>query len=109
MKSSTQHLIIAGDFNADPKRNDTRTKLFKTFIAQEKLENALNNDIANVPYTYWNTRVNPPSTSTVDLFLISPNLNSSVTFYETLFLPNDFSDHFPVMLKLDIDIDIYNI
>ena len=31
---TTQHIIIGGDWNADPNRNDGRTKLFKEFISQ---------------------------------------------------------------------------
>ena len=104
IKSATQHLIIAGDYNADPSRNDRRTTLFKNFISQENLINILDMNIANVPYTYWNQRVTPPTTSTVDHFLISPNLANTVVKYETVFQHNDFSDHFPVMLTLDINI-----
>ena len=104
-KSATQHLIIAGDWNADPIRNDRRTSFFNTFIAQEGLINVLDNDIANVPYTYWNQRVTPPTTSTVDHFLLSPNLTNTVTQYETVFQHNDFSDHFPVMLTLNINVN----
>ena len=103
IKSATQHLILAGDWNADPSRNDRRTTLFKNFIEQENLINVLEKDIANVPYTYWNQRVIPPTTSTVDHFLISPNLANTVVQYETVFQHNDFSDHFPVMLTLDIN------
>ena len=104
IKSATQHLIITGDYNADPSRNDRRTTLFKNFISQENLINILDMNIANVPYTYWNQRVTPPTTSTVDHFLISPNLANTVVKYETVFQHNDFSDHFPVMLTLDINI-----
>ena len=32
IKSATQHLILGGDWNADPSRNDRRTTLFKIFI-----------------------------------------------------------------------------
>ena len=103
IKSATQHLIIAGDWNADPSRNDRRTTLFKEFMAQENLFNVLDMNIANVPYTYWNQRVSPPTTSTVDHFLLSPNLANSVVKYETIFQHNDFSDHFPVILTLDIN------
>ena len=104
IKNVTQHLILAGDWNADPIRNDRRTTLFKNFIAEETLINVLNKDIANVPYTYWNQRVTPPTTSTVDHFLLSPNLANIVTQYETVFQHNDFSDHFPVMLTLNINV-----
>ena len=90
IKSATQHLILAGDWNADPSRNDMRTTLFKNFISQENLINVLDKDISNVPYTYWNQRVTPPSTSTVDHFLVSPNLSNTVVQYETVFQHNDF-------------------
>ena len=102
-RSSTQHLILAGDWNADPSRNDMRTTCFKDFISHEKLINALDKDISNVPYTYWNQRVSPPSTSTVDHFLLSPNLVNSMVKCETVFQHNDFSDHFPVMISFEID------
>ena len=102
--SDTQHLILAGDWNADPNRNDVRTTVFRDFISEEKLYNALDKDISNVPYTYWNQRVTPPSTSTIDHFLLSPNLVNTVVKYETVFQHNDFSDHFPVMLSLNIDV-----
>ena len=102
-RSSTQHLILAGDWNADPSRNDMRTTCFKDFISHEKLINALDKDISNVPYTYWNQRVSPPSTSTVDHFLLSPNLVNSMVKCETVFQHNDFSDHFPVLISLGID------
>ena len=103
IKSATQHLILAGDWNADPRRRDIRTTVFTEFISQENLFNALDKDISNVPYTYWNQRVTPPSTSTVDHFLLSPNLENTMVKYETIFQHNDFSDHFPVMLTLNID------
>ena len=103
IKSETQHLILAGDWNADPCRQDTRTTVFKDFISQENLINALDKYSANVPYTYWNQRVTPPSTSTVDHFVLSPNLANTMVKYETIFQHNDFSDHFPVKLTLDID------
>ena len=104
IKSTTQHLILAGDWNADPRRHDVRTTVFKEFISQENLFNALDKDISNVPYTYWNQRVTPPSTSTVDHFLLTPNLSNTMISYETVFKHNDFSDHFPVMLTLDINL-----
>ena len=50
-------------------------------------------------------RVNPPTFSTLDNFLISPNLSNMVISYETLFLHNDFSEHFPVKLILNINIE----
>ena len=103
IQSSTQHLILGGDWNADIARNDQRTKLFKDFILHENLINVLELNISNVPYTYENFRVNPATFSTIDHFLISPNLGKIVTKYETIFSHNDFSDHFPLMLTLNIN------
>ena len=45
-------IIIGGDWNSDPSRNDGRTKLFKKFIMRENLCNALDFDISDVSYTY---------------------------------------------------------
>ena len=46
--------------------------------------------------------------STLDHFLISPNLISSVSNYETFDMYNNFSDHSPIMLSLNIDIESFN-
>ena len=109
IKSSTQFLVLGGDWNADPSRKDGRTKLFKEFIANENLMNVLDLDIANVPYTYESSRQIgvPPSISKIDHFLISPNLINSVSCYESIFLHNNFSDHIPLMLKLNIDVKFH--
>ena len=104
IKSTTQYIILGGDWNADMAKNNMRTTLFKDFISDENLINSLDLDIANVPYTYENMRVNPPTFSTLDHFLISSNLSNIVINYETLFLHNDFSDHYPLKLTLNIDI-----
>ena len=109
IKSATQFIIIGGDWNADPIRKDGRTKLFTEFIANENLMNALDLNIANVPYTHESSRQDgwPPTTSTIDHFLISPNLKNTVSCYETMFLHNNFSDHHPLMLKLNIDVKFH--
>ena len=105
-KSETDLLIIGGDWNADPTRNDGRTKLFKEFISNEGLLNALDLDIADVPYTYDNFKQKdvPHMTSTIDHFLISPNLKDSITSYSAVFLANNFSDHTPIKLSLKAEV-----
>ena len=107
IKSNTQYLILGGDWNGNVEKDNSRSKLFKEFIVEEKLFNPLDLEIANVPYTYENIRVNPPSFSTIDHFLISPNLRNIVVSYETLFLHNDFSDHFPLKFTLDMNIEYF--
>ena len=59
-------LILGGDWNADPLRNDSRTKYFKSFIRNEELYNCLDHDSANVPYTFVCTKNG--TTSTLDHF-----------------------------------------
>ena len=106
IKSETDILIIGGDWNADPKRNDGRTKLFKEFISNEGLLNALDLDLADVPYTYDNFKQKdvPHMTSTIDHFLISPNLKDSITSYNAEFLDNNFSDHTPIKLSMKAEV-----
>ena len=104
IKSLTPMIIIGGDWNADPIRNDGRTKLFKEFIMHERLSNALELDIADVPYTYNANRNGNIITSTLDHFLISPAMKDLVSEYRADFNVSNASDHIPLVLKLDIDI-----
>ena len=48
-----------------------------------------------------------PSTSTIDHFIITPNLKKSVVQYETIPLHNNFSDHIPLLFTLNIDIEFH--
>ena len=104
---TTQHIIIGGDWNADPNRNDGRTKLFKEFISQENLFNPLSLELSNVEYTFSSKRIGggPLITSTIDHFLITPNLADKVVIYEAHTLHNNISDHVPLLLKLKIDVE----
>ena len=107
INNATQHIIIGGDWNADLRRYDQRTNLFRDFIADENLFNPLNLSLSNVPYTFSGAAINgePPNTSIIDHFLITPNLTSQVVRYETCTLHNNISDHVPLMLSLNIDVD----
>ena len=104
IKSLTPMIIIGGDWNADPIRNDGRTKLFKEFIMHERLSNALELDIADMPYTYNANRNGNIITSTLDHFLISPAMKDLVSEYRADFNVSNASDHISLVLKLDIDI-----
>ena len=86
INNDTQHIIIGGDWNADFDRNDGRTKLFKDFISRENLFNPLFLNLSNVPYTYSGPMIDgrPPTTSTIDHFLLSPNLAREVVNYEAI-------------------------
>ena len=109
IRNITPMIIIGGDWNADPIRNDGRTRLFKDFIRHENLLNALELDISDVPYTFTTKNRNREiMTSTLDHFLISPALKGLVSSYKTDDIMENKSDHIPVTLHLDIDVDYLN-
>ena len=55
-------------------------------------------------YTYIVERKGgPPITTTIDHFLITPNLTDKVVSYESDTIYNNISDHIPLILKLKID------
>ena len=85
MLNTADFIITGGDWNADPIRNDGRTKLFKEFLKNENLFNAHDLDIADVPYTFVCSKKDSTSYSTLDHFLISPSLKSSVSEYRAEF------------------------
>ena len=109
INNDTQHIIIGGDWNADLNRNDGRTKLFKDFISSENLFNPLCLELSNVPFTYSGPMIDGrlPNISTIDHFLISPNLAREVVSYEATDMFNNTSDHIPLTLRLNIDIEYH--
>ena len=109
LRNITPMIIIGGDWNADPIRNDGRTRLFKEFISHENLFNALDLDISDVPYTFTaRNRNREIMTSTLDHFLISPALKGLVSSYKTEDIMENKSDHIPITLRLNIDVDYLN-
>ena len=104
-------IIIGGDWNADPRRNDGRTRLFKDFIRHENLFNALDLEFSDVPYTFTTKNRNGENmTSTIDHFLISPALKGLVSSYKTADKKDylNLSDHVPIMLNLNTDVAYLN-
>ena len=109
INNATQHMIIGGDWNADLSRNDGRTKLFKEFISRENLFNPLCLELSNVPFTFSGPMIDGrlPNTSIIDHFLISPNLAREIVTYEANDLYNNTSDHVPLTLKLNINVEYH--
>ena len=100
LNSDTRAFILGGDWNSDITRNNVQTNTFLSFVEEESLSLGLDFQDAKVPYTFHNAN----STSTIDHFLITKNLDQYISKYESLFLVNDFSDHVPLILELDINI-----
>ena len=101
MCSCSQHVIIAGDINADLSRDNAQTKALLSFTEENRLCLCINHQEANVPYTHIPIR---GEYSTIDHFLTSLNMCDNVTVYESLFIHNNFSDHIPVYLVLNINV-----
>ena len=84
--NNTDFIVMGGDWNADLSRNDGRTKLFKEFIKNENLFNALDSEAADVEYTWFSknefgNRVGSVSTS--DHFIVSPSLKNPIREYKS--------------------------
>lgn len=99
--SSSQYVIIAGDFNTDLSRDNAQTKALQSFTNEEKMCLCINHIDSNVPYTH--TPINGDN-STIDHVLTTLNLCNAVSKYESYFIHNNFSDHIPLYIKLDINI-----
>ena len=111
IRNITPMIIIGGDWNADPRRNDGRTRLFKDFIRHENLFNALDLEFSDVPYTFTTKNRNGENmTSTIDHFLISPALKGLVSSYKTADKKDylNLSDHVPITLNINIDVAYLN-
>ena len=106
--SDTQYFILGGDWNSEIVRNNVQTNNFLSFIEDESLFLGLNFKDANVPYTFHNALSN----STIDHFLVTSNLSSYIKSYETIvdidFNIDDFSDHVPLKLELNIEVSLYD-
>ena len=79
----------------------------KEFIKNENLFNALDAEVADVPYTWFSkdkigNRVG--SVSTIDHFIVSSSLKNSITAYKSEEKFYIGSDHVPLLLTLNIDI-----
>ena len=104
LNSDTQISILGGDWNSDISRDNVQANNFVSFINEESLSLCLNYNEANIPYTFHNEI----SKSTVDHFIVTNNLFSSIICYESLFSVDDFSDHVPIQLKLKINVKYYD-
>ena len=95
-----QNVVLGGDFNADMARNNFQSVALNSFVSNENLFLCLNSNIANVPYT----RDQNQTTSTIDHFIVSNNLSSKLCKYETLFIHNNFSDHLPLLIEMELEL-----
>lgn len=104
LNSDTQYIILGGDWNTDISRFNNQTNTFKSFTQEESLSMCLSYDNFNVPYTFNNRE----AFSTIDHFLMTGNLFSHISKYESILNVDDFSDHMPVILEIDFNVHYYS-
>ena len=104
---NAENICIVGDINTDLSRsNSWHTQSLLQFIESEELLYAIHHNTANVNYTYVNEFYN--TRSTIDHFILSPSLFDIITEYYSICDDIDnFSDHCPLVLSLEIDLQKY--
>ena len=81
-------------------RNNPQSRALESFVFNENLYMCKDSSHADIPYT----RCCNASYSTLDHCIVSSNLSNDICKYQTMFIPNNFSDHFPIYLELNLDI-----
>ena len=94
----TQYIIVGGDLNCDLTRDVPQTRALMDFVDRENFYLALNNSNSTVTHTH-------ESLSTIDHFMVTPNLSDFIIKYETLETVRNFSDHIPIIMQMNIDIE----
>ena len=94
----TEYIILGGDFNCDIARDVPQTHALRDFVERENFYLAINNSNSSVTHTH-------ESFSTIDHFILTPNLSDFVVKYECFESVKNFSDHIPIMIEMNIDIE----
>jgi len=95
------HVIIGGDFNTDMSRTQSpHTIALREFCEHEDLLMCASHDTSIIDYTYESHAGN---TSTIDHFLVSHNLWTSIISYEVLHHGDNLSDHSTIQICLGIN------
>ena len=94
----TEYIIVGGDLNCDITRDVPQTHALMDFVERENFYLAVNNSNSSVTHTH-------ESLSTIDHFMVTPNLSEFIIKYDTLETVKIFSDHIPVIMQMNIDIE----
>ncbi len=100
LNPTVAHIIFGGDLNTDLARSSPHVKALNQYINDNNMIANINLNIADVTYTYIGTK----STPRVDHFIVSQGLGSSVNTF-TIIDNHLFSDHVPICVSFDIQID----
>ena len=96
--NNIEYCIIGGDFNTDISRSRSRnTVSLNLFLQEECFMYCYNNPVCDVIHTYSGPN---NSFSTIDHFIISSQLFSSIVSYRTVDIISNISDHLPLLLGM---------
>ena len=100
--SGEQYIIISGDLNTSFSKPGYNTEVLMSFMRRQHLQCALNHYTSEVQFTSEN-KANG-SRSIIDHFLLSDVLVNNVLHYTSLHDYNNFSDHCPVVIKINVPV-----
>ena len=97
-------VVIGGDLNVSMSRNSKNSKILSEFIAGETLKCGLLHMTSKIIYTFESKCSG--HRSLIDHFLLSENLFDSIMCYNALSDIDNMSDHLPVSMQLDVNLEI---
>ena len=102
-------IIIGGDFNTHFDRSRSlHTRALNVFMERENIKLArYDNNKDSKPFTYESKITGDKFI--LDYILVTDNLFPNVIKYENVYSADNFSDHTPVSLQLDIEVRMSNI
>ena len=101
-ESSEDHVIIGGNFNTSFNKSGYNTNSLLEFITSEQLMCGLHYEKSAVKFTF-ESKANG-SRSIIDHFMFDMGLMSNVTKYESQHDHDNFSDHCPVIMQINIPV-----
>ena len=91
-----KYVLIAGDWNSDPKRTNPIDKLFKKFLEKNQLINASESQINKTEFTYKNNE----TYAKIDHILLNSYSANNLIQSEVIIDYLDMSDHRPVSVAI---------
>ena len=95
-------VLLAGDFNYDPSRNNDRVRRMETFLEELLLKSCWSK--FDVDFTHEHIINGRSYTSTLDHFLYNQKLSNAITNVCTIHHPSNTSDHCPILCQINVDI-----